>query len=88
MNFFRYESELKTPFAPKFEIILLEDIVQEDFTNLKNTILEREEKIISDNEFDESFYKSCLNFVPNRLSTKRVSYHLNQMGLKIPNVTT
>ena len=43
---------------------------------------------ISDNEFDESFYKSCLNFVPNRLSTKRVSYHLNQMGLKIPNVTT
>tara|TARA_B100002051_G_scaffold265047_1_gene290615 strand:- start:126 stop:1049 length:924 start_codon:yes stop_codon:yes gene_type:complete len=40
------------------------------------------------NEFDDSFYKSCLNFVPDRLNTKRVAYHLNQMGLKIPNVTT
>ena len=55
MNFYRYESEIKTPFAPKFEIILLEDIVQEDFTNLKNTILEREEKIISDNEFESDW---------------------------------
>ena len=55
MNFYRYESEIKTPFAPKFEIILLEDIVQENFTNLKNTILEREEKIISDNEFESDW---------------------------------
>jgi len=55
MNFYRYESEIKTPFAPKFEIILLEDIVQEDFTNLKNIILEREEKIISDNEFESDW---------------------------------
>tara|TARA_B100000886_G_scaffold339244_1_gene304142 strand:+ start:1083 stop:2006 length:924 start_codon:yes stop_codon:yes gene_type:complete len=39
------------------------------------------------NEFDDSFYGSCLNYVPDRLKTKRVSYHLKQMGLKIPNVT-
>ena len=36
------------------------------------------------NEFDDSFYESCLNYAPDRLNTKRVRYHLKKMGLKIP----
>ena len=37
MNFYKFEPERKTPFAPKFEIVLMEDIVDVNFDNLRDT---------------------------------------------------
>ena len=55
MNFYRYESETRTPFAPKFEIVLLEDIVTENFTNLKDAILRKEKNIILENQYESDW---------------------------------
>ena len=55
MNFYRFEPERKTPFAPKFEIVLLEDIVDANFDNLRDAILTKEQKIISDNEYESDW---------------------------------
>ena len=55
MNFYKFEPERKTPFAPKFEIVLMEDIVDVDFDNLRDTILAKEHEIISENEYESDW---------------------------------
>ena len=45
MNFYKFEPERRTPFAPKFEIVLMEDIVDVNFDNLRDTILAKNTKL-------------------------------------------
>jgi hypothetical protein len=73
MQFYKFEPNRRTPFAPKFEIILLEDIVNNNFTDLRNAILEREEKIIEDNEY-ESDWGTGLG--KNSMTSRSSSYNL------------
>ena len=73
MQFYKFEPERRTPFAPKFEIVLLEDIVNADFTKLRDKILEREESIIKENEY-ESDWGTGLG--KNSMTSRSSSYNL------------
>ena len=73
MQFYKFEPNRKTPFAPKFEIILLEDIVNNNFADLKNAILEKEKKIVEENEY-ESDWGTGLG--KNSMTSRSSSYNL------------
>ena len=66
MNFYKFEPERKTPFAPKFEIVLMADVVDVNFDNLRDAILAKEHKIISDHEYEKPGQIPRISFIFHR----------------------
>jgi len=73
MNFYNFEPDRKTIFSPKFQIIILEDIIQEDFSLLIQDILSNETKIIESNVYENDW---GTGLGKNSLTSRSSNYNL------------